>query len=137
MKMSRCVSTISRPIITRVLWEEISTQYLHEISSPTKSHQIPDELILNLDQIPSKFVAASKVTMAEKGSKHVSIAGGTDKRCIKLTVTKTMSGQLLLLQVIYKRKMERCLPPKARDYKRFLFSYNEKHWSNNKDSATN
>ena len=71
--MSRCVSTISRPIITRVLWEEISTQYLHEISSPTKSDQIPDELILNLDQIPSKFVAASKVTMAEKGSKHVSI----------------------------------------------------------------
>ena len=29
-KMSRRVSTTSRPIITRALWEEISTQYLHE-----------------------------------------------------------------------------------------------------------
>ena len=59
--------------------------------------------------------------MAEKGSKHVSIAGGTDKRCITLTVTERMSGQLLPLQVIYKGKTERCFPPKARDGKRFLF----------------
>ena len=62
MKMSRRVPTTSRPITKRALWEEISTQYLHEISS----HEIPDELILNLDQTSSKFVAASKVTMAEK-----------------------------------------------------------------------
>ena len=82
MKLSRRVSTTSRPIITRALWEEISTQYLHDIAFLTVSHKIPDELILNLDQTPSKFVAASKVTMAEQGSKHVSIAGGADKRCM-------------------------------------------------------
>ena len=88
MKMSRNVSTTSRRIILRALWEEISIQYLHEISSLKKSHEIPDELILNLDQTSSRFVAASKVTMAGKGSKHVSIAVGTDKRrCITLTVT--------------------------------------------------
>ena len=57
MKMSRRVPTTSS-----ALWEEISTQYVHEISS----HEIPDELILNLDKTSSKFVAASKVTMAEK-----------------------------------------------------------------------
>ena len=60
------MSTTTRPMITCVLWEEISTQYLHEISSLTKSHEIPDELISNLDQTSSKFVAASKVTMVEK-----------------------------------------------------------------------
>ena len=32
------------------------------------------------------------------------------------------------------RKTERCLPPKARDDKRFLFSYNEEYWSNNKQA---
>ena len=134
MEMSRRISTTSRPIITRALWEEISTQYLHEISSLTKSHKIPDELILNLDQTSSKFVAASNVTMAEKGSKHVSIVGGTDKRCIILTVIESMSGQLLPLQVIYKRKSESCLPPNVRAGKRFLFSYKEKHCSNNKET---
>ena len=70
MKISRRVSTTSRPIITCALWEEISIQYLHEVSSLAKSHEIPDELILNLNQTSSKFVAASKVTMAEKGSKE-------------------------------------------------------------------
>ena len=134
IKMSRRVSTTSRPTITRALWEEISTQYLHEISSLTKTNEIPDELILNLDQTSSKFLAASKVTMAEKRSKYVPIAGGTDKRCITLTETESISGQLLPLQVIFKGKTERCLPPKARDDKRFLFPYNEEHWSNNKET---
>ena len=40
----------------------------------------------------SKFMAASKVTMAEQASKHVSIAGKTDKHCITLTVAESMSG---------------------------------------------
>lgn len=48
MKMSRRVSTTSRPIITCALWKEICAQYLQEISSLTKSAKIPDELILNL-----------------------------------------------------------------------------------------
>ena len=49
MKMTRRVSTTSRPIITLALLEEVSTQHLHQISSLTKSHEIPDELILNLN----------------------------------------------------------------------------------------
>ena len=132
IKMSAHVLTASRHI-THALQEEISTQYLHEISSLTKSHETPDELKI-LTKMSSKFVAPSKVAIVEKGSKHVSIAGGTDKHCITLTVTESMSGQLLPLQVIYKGKTERCLPPKARDDKRFPFSCNEKHWSNNKET---
>ena len=113
MKMSRRVSTTSRPIITCALWKEICAQYLQEISSLTKSHKILDELILNLHQTSSEFVAASKVAMAEKGSKQISIAGDTDKRCITLTVTESMSGQLLPLQVIHKEKTEKVSSSKS------------------------
>ena len=84
-----------------------------------KSHEIPDELILSLDQTSSKFVAASKVTIVEKGSKHVSIAGGREKRCIPSTVTENISGQLLSLQVIYKGKRKGAFLQKfemAKDY---------------------
>ena len=45
------------------------------------------EHIQNVHQIPSKFMAASKVTMVEQGSKHVSVVEGNDKHCITLTVT--------------------------------------------------
>ena len=62
------------------------------------------------------------------------MAGGNDKRCITLTVTESMSDALLPLHVIYKGKTERCLPTNARDDKMFLFSYNKKHWSNEKET---
>ena len=66
-------------------------------------------------------MAASKVTMVEKGLKHVSIAGGTDKRCITLTVTESMSGQLLPLQVIYKGKRKGAFLQKLEMTKDFFF----------------
>ena len=121
MEMSRRVSTTSRPIITPALWEEISAQYSHEISSLTKSHEIPDELILKLDQTSSKFVAASKVTAVEQGSKHVSIAGGTDKRCITLTVTENMSGQLLYYKISTKEKRKGAFLQKLEMAKNLFF----------------
>ena len=102
-----------------------------------KSHEIIDELILNLDQTLSTFVAACKVTMTEKGSKHVYFAGGTAKRCITLTVPKRMSGQLLPLQVIYKGKTYRCLPPKDRDDKRFFFLLWKTLEKQKRESGTN
>ena len=33
-------------------------------------HSIPDELIIDADQTPSKFVATDSITMAAKGQKH-------------------------------------------------------------------
>ena len=52
---------------------------------------MPDELIFNVDQSPSKFIAATNVTMAEKGS-------------ITLTLAETLSSAILPSQVIYKGK---------------------------------
>jgi len=67
--------TTSRPIITRSLWNEVRSRYLFEIIDLTLKHNIPDELIINADQTPSKFVATDNVTMATKGEKHISRAG--------------------------------------------------------------
>ena len=49
MKFSRRASTTSRPTITRSVWEE--EQYLHNIASKVSEHNIPNELILNADQV--------------------------------------------------------------------------------------
>ena len=95
MKLSRRTTTTSRPVVTRALWQEIHTQYLHDIASIVQAHNIPDELILNLDQTPSKFVSASKLTMAGEGEKHIPIFGGSDKRAITLALIETLSGKLL------------------------------------------
>ena len=85
----------SRPAITKATWLEVKATFLHDIVSAIVEDEIPDELILNVDQTPSKFVPTDNVTMAEKSSKHVSRKGGNDKRGITVTLAETLSGQIL------------------------------------------
>ena len=73
MNVSRRTATTSRSIITRSVWEDARDRFLHAIVSVCIEHNIPDELIINVDQTASKYVATDKITMAEKNSEHVSI----------------------------------------------------------------
>ena len=129
MKFSRRAVTTSRPIITRSLWVEVRSQFLFDIIEKALKHNIPDELIINADQTPSKFVATDNVTMAAKGEKHVSRTGATDKRAITVTLCESLDGNILPFQLIYTGKTPRSLPniefPPG-----FCLAYNEKHWSN-------
>ena len=117
-------------LMNRSLWEEINVQYLHVIASAVSTYNIPDELILNADQTPSNYVPTTNVTMAEQGTVHIPVRGGVDKRAITLTVIQSLSGKMLPFRIIYTGKTERCLPKNATGKENFLFSYNEKHWSN-------
>ena len=53
--------------------------------------------------------------MAEQDGKHISIAGGNDKRAITLTIVQSLTGLMVPCQVIYTGKTERCLPKNAKD----------------------
>ena len=129
MKFSRRAVTASRLVITRWLWVELRSQFLNEITNKVLKHNIPDELIINVDQTPSKFVAMDNGTMAAKGKKHVYRAGATEKRAITVTHSESVDGHILPFQCIYTGKMQRSLPnvtfPDG-----FCLAYNQKHWSN-------
>ena len=56
INLSRRMVTTSRPVVTRSLWEEVRTQFLYDIVSAVMKYKMPDELIINVDQTPSKFV---------------------------------------------------------------------------------
>ena len=86
-------------------------------------------MIFNIDQTPSKYVPTSKVTMARRGSKQVSLAGSNDKRTITATYAQTLAGDILPFQLIYKGKTKRSLP-KTTFPKGFVLSANKSHWSN-------
>ena len=75
MKFSRRAVTTSRPVITRSLWLEVRSQFLYEITHKVLKRNIPDELIINIDQTPSKFVATDNVTMAAKGKNIFLVLG--------------------------------------------------------------
>ena len=101
---SRRAATTSRPITTQSLWEEIYTQYLHNIASAVRTYSIPDVLILKTDQTPSKYVTTTNVAMAEQETAHIPVRGGADERAITVTVIQSLSGKMLPFQIIYTGK---------------------------------
>ena len=130
MDFSQRAAPKSRPIITWSLWEEINTQYLHDIALAVRRYNIPDELILNADQTPSKYGPTTNVTMAGQGTAHIPVRGADDIRAITVTTVQSLSCKMLPFQIIQTGKTERCLPKNVKGKENFLFSYNEKHWSN-------
>ena len=80
MTFSRRTVTPSRPVITRPLWAEARSQFPCEITGKVLQHNVPDELIINVNQTASKFVATDNTTMTAKGEKDISRAGETDKK---------------------------------------------------------
>ena len=100
----------SRPIVTTSLWEEVRTPFHNDIALAVLKYNIPDELILKIDQTTPQFVSTENVTMAETRSKHVSRKGRNDKRGITVTLSETITGKTLPFQLIYTGKTARSLP---------------------------
>ena len=86
---------------------------LHNIVAIVEEHEIPPYLIMNLDQIPKKYLSVSHHTMAQKEAKSVSNGGNTYKRCMTMitgTFVITLKGDFLPLQVIYGDKITDVYP---------------------------
>ena len=75
--------------------KEAQLLYLHNIVSLVDDHNVPDSLILNLDQTKLKYIPSANHTLAKKGSKSIGIAGSDDKRCITGTFTVSLKGGFL------------------------------------------
>ena len=118
--------TTSIPIVTSSLWEEVRTQLHNDIVSAVLKYNIPDELILNIDQTPSKFVPTENVSMAETRSTYVSRKGGNDKRGITVTLSETITGVILPFQLIYTGKTV-CSLTSVEFPNGFCLNYNPKH----------
>ncbi|KAI6659576.1 hypothetical protein LOD99_14499 [Oopsacas minuta] len=73
--------------------------------------------------------------MAGTNSKQVAKKGSNDKRGMTITLAETLSGKMLPFQLIYHGETVRSLLavpfPEG-----FLLSYNEKYWSNEKDTRS-
>ena len=104
------------------------------IANAIIEHDIPDDLVINLDQTPLSYVSPGKYTMHQKGEKHVPINGLDDKRQITGTFAVSMKGNFLPIQVIYQGKTKRCLP-KFEYPKSFDVTYSVNHWSNTEKSV--
>ena len=97
----------TRPPVPRGVYQECKFTFLNDIHKAIKKHAIPSELVLNVDQTPSSYVSAGRMTMTDKNASSVPIKGLTDKRNITLTFTISLSGEFLPTQIIYQGKTPR------------------------------
>ena len=94
-----------------------------------EEHDIPKELILNLDQTPLPHVSPGKYTFNPKCATRVPIKGIDDKRQITATFTVSMTGKFLPIQFIDEGKTARCFP--RFDFPAdFSVTFSDNHWSN-------
>jgi len=90
--------------------DEERLTYQKKISTAVHENDIPESLIVNLDQTPLSYVSPGKYTFDLKGSKTVPVKGIDDKRQITATFAISLSGEFLPLQVIYEGKQKDVCP---------------------------
>ena len=110
MGFRRRQATTSRLEIPEGALKEIKMLFHHDIATKVAKFNIPDFLIINLDQMPTKYVPAGRTTLAKKNSKTVTIKGSTDKRTITGTFAISVRRDFLPMQLIYGGKTKKCLP---------------------------
>ena len=98
---TRRKETTSKVALPDGIRKEIELLFHHQIVEKVERYDIPDSLILNFDQTPSKYVPVASTTLATRNSKQVCIKGSDDKRSITATFTITKDGKFLGLQLIY------------------------------------
>ena len=115
-------------------FKEAQLLLTHGIMSKVDKYNIPDSLIINIDQTLTKYVPASRSTLAKKNSKAVAMKGSFDKRSITAIFSITFSGKFLLMQLIYGGKTTKSLP-RFKFPNDFLLSFNKTHYSNEKEAC--
>ena len=91
----RRAKATSKEQISEAVQKETELIFQHKIEKLVEAHQIPNCVILNLDQTPSKFVPSSNTTLAPRGTKSIPGTGSPDKRATTATFTISHDGDFL------------------------------------------
>ena len=133
MGFRRRQATTSKLEISEGALKEIKLLF-HQIASKVKIFSIPHSLIISQDQTPTKCVLVGRTTLAKKNTKTVPIKGSSDKRTITATFAISLQWEFLPMQLIYGGKIRKCLP-RFKFPEKISFSYNETHYSNDKEAC--
>ena len=127
-------ATTSKLEIPEGALKGIKMLFHHDVVTKVAKFNIPDSLIINLEQTPTKYVPVGCTALAKKNSQTVTIKGYTDKRTITTTFAMSIRGDFLPMQLIYGGKTNKCLPC-FKFPEKFSLSYNETHYSNEKEAC--
>lgn len=112
---------------------DVFKSFSEEAQSIIAQHNIPHELVLNVDHTSVPFIPACRKTYELRGSKRVEIRHGGDKRTITAVLGATACGEKLPAQLIYGGKTTRSLPSSdGLDIDDWHLTCNPSHWATEK-----
>ena len=83
-------------------WELQGLRMAQRIAYLVKCYNVPCELVVNTDQTRIHLVPTSGTeTWKKKGSKHVAVIEIEDKRQVTVTVSSSLSSNILHFQVFF------------------------------------
>ena len=108
--------------------EEVKEEFLGDLIQAVELNEVPPDLIFNWDQTAISLVPSLQWTLDKKGNKRVAIAGHSDKKQITAVTCASLTGEVLLTQLVYEGKTRRCHPPY--DFPgNWVISHSPNHWS--------
>ena len=93
--VKRKATTKSTPGMSEDRFLQMKSRFLKQISSTVILRDIPDKLVLNLDQTGIKIIPLSEWTMAAKGSRRVDVVGLGVKQQITATFVACLDGTFM------------------------------------------
>ena len=127
--VKRKATTKSAPGITPEVFESLKDGFLKQVARMVQLRNIPDCLIINLDQTGVKLIPVGDWTMAPEGSNRVEVIGLNDKRQITATFAACLDGTFLPMQVLYQGKTDRS-HSKYQFPVGFNIFHSPNHWAN-------
>jgi hypothetical protein len=97
------------PVNAREVCEEATMRYVNVVAE----HNIPADLIINMDQQGVTILIGNDRTYDKKGTKQVDIAARDERRAYTICVASTPAGTLLPFQQIWSGSTEGSLPVKS------------------------
>ena len=97
------------PIASGLLKEEQLT-FQRKIQALIKWHDIPKDLVLNLDEMPLSYITAGNNTLEFQGAKCVPVTGKEKGKQIMGTFAVSATGRFLPMQLMCAGKTKRCHP---------------------------
>ena len=127
--VKRKASTKATPNMSGEEFQRVKDRFLKQLARMVQLRNVPDNLIINLDQTGVKLVPAGDWTMAPHGSRRVEVIGLGDKRQITATFAASLDGTFLPMQILYQGKTDRSHPKYAFP-DGFDIYHTPNHWAN-------
>lgn len=88
-------------------WQSQQETFVNRIACISFLHNVPKELVVNMDQTGLNCVPSNNYTRVKKGQKHVKILGVENKKQLTLLPAISASGEFLPFQIVYAGKSEK------------------------------